>query len=449
MNPRSRRPRLGVTADGKGIVNHAGARLLADLADRLGLVEELGRAVGATTSRRPLHDRGQVLVDLAVMLADGGTCLSDLAVLGAQPELFGAMASVPTAWRVVQAIDEETLSAIEGARAVARRRAWAAGADPGFYVLDLDATLVGSHSEKEGAAPTYKRGFGFHPLLCYLDGTGEALAGMLRPGNAGSGTAADHITVLDRALAQLPVWNGDRPEEGVEIVARGDSAACSHDFVDACRQRQIRFSVGFQLKTEVAKALVTIPEHAWIPAVSSDGTEKREGAEVTEVTHLIDLSGWPEGTRAIARREDPHPGAQLTFTDLDGHRFQVFLTDQKDPDIVFLEARQRGRARAENRIAAAKDSGLANLPFSDFSANQVWLTLVLSCQDLVAWAQTLLLRGDLQKAEPKRLRFALWHQAGILAHSGRRTHLRLQATWPWAQELTRSFQRLHTLPLAA
>ena len=449
MKPTSTRPRLDVSTDGRGIVNHAGTRLLSDLADGLGLTEALSVAMASTTGRRPSHDRGRLLVDMAVMLADGGTCVSDLAVLGNQPELFGEVASVPTAWRVIQGIDPDTLAVIEGARAAARRAAWEAGADPGFYVLDLDATLVGSHSEKEGAGATYKRGFGFHPLLCYLDGTGEALAGILRPGNAGSGTAADHITVLDQALSQLPVWDSDRPQDRVEIVARGDSAACSHDFVDACRERGIRFSVGFQLKVDVAKVLVAVPEGDWSPAISADGTEEREGAEVAEVTGLLDLSSWPDRTRAIARREDPHPGAQLTFTDLDGHRFQVFLTDQTDPDIAFLEARQRGRARVEQSIAGAKDSGLTNLPFSGFDANQVWLQLVLLCQDLVAWAQTLLLQGDLGRAEPKRLRFALWHQAGMLAHSGRRTHLRLQASWPWAQQLAQAFGRLHTLPLTA
>ena len=449
MKPTSTRPRLVVSTDGRGIVNHAGTRLLCDLADGLGLTGALSEAMTATSSRVPVHDRGRLLVDMAVMLADGGTCVSDLSVLGNQPELFGEVASVPTAWRVIQGIDADTLAEIEGARAAARRAAWEAGTDPGFYVLDLDATLVGSHSEKEGAAPNYKQGFGFHPLLCYLDGTGEALAGMLRPGNAGSGTASDHIAVLDQALSQLPVFDGDRPQHGVEIVARGDSAACSHDFVDACRERGIRFSVGFQLKVDVAKVLVAVPEGDWSPAISADGTEEREGAEVAEVTGLLDLSSWPDRTRAIARREDPHPGAQLTFTDLDGHRFQVFLTDQTDPDIAFLEARQRGRARAEQAIAGAKDSGLGNLPFSDFSANQVWLQLVLLCQDLVAWAQTLLLQGDLGRAEPKRLRFALWHQAGMLARSGRRTHLRLQASWPWAQQLAQAFGRLQDLPLTA
>lgn len=449
MKPTWTRPRLDVSATGVGIVNHGGVRLLCDLADGLGLTEALSTAAAPVTGRGFRHDRGRVLVDLAVMLADGGRCLSDLSVLGTQEELFGPVASVPTAWRVVQTIDAAGLEAIDRARAETRRRVWEAGADPGFYVLDLDATLVGAHSDKEGAAPTYKRGYGFHPLLCYLDGTGEALAGVLRPGNAGSGTAADHVTVLDRALDQLPVFEHDRPRDGVEIVARGDSAACSHDFVDACRSRGIRFSVGFPLTVETAKAVVGVPNVHWSPAISPDGTEQRQGAEVTEVTHLVDLSSWPEQTRAIARREDPHPGSQFTFTDLDGHRFQVFLTDQTDSDIAFLEARQRGRARAEQSIAQAKDSGLANLPFSNFDANQVWLRLVLICQDLVAWTQTLLLTGDLQHAEPKRLRYALWHQAGNLARSARRTRLRLQRTWPWAHQLADAFERLHTLPTIA
>jgi hypothetical protein len=388
-------------------------------------------------------------VDVAVMLADGGRFLSDLGALGAQPELFGEVASVPTAWRVIQGMDAETLGAVERVRAETRRRAWEQGADPGFYILDLDATLVTAHSEKEKAAPTYKRGFGFHPLLCYLDGTGEALSGILRPGNAGSGTATDHIEVLDRALCQLPVWEGNQPADGVEIVARGDSAAGSHDFARACRQRRVRFSLGLPLRAEVAKAAVEVPDTDWVPAVSSNGIEQREGAEVAEITGLLNLDSWPQGTRAIARREDPHPGAQLSFTDVDGHRFQVLLTDQTDPDITFLEARHRGRGRAEQRIAAAKDTGLGNLPFADFEANTAWLTLVLLAQDLLSWAQTLLLEGDLQRAEPKRLRFCLWHQAGMLARSGRRTFLRLSTTWPWAHELARAFERLQALPLAA
>ncbi len=190
VNRNQGRPRLKVTDDGRGVVGHAGARLLSDLADRVGLTAGLSMAMLPTKQRRRGHDRGHVLADLAVMIADGGTAIADLAVLRDQPNLFGEVASTPTAWRTFEAVDDDALARIAKARAAARARVWAAGADPGFYVIDLDATLITSHSDKAGAAPTYKRGFGFHPLLAFLDGTGEALAGVLRPGNAGSNTAA-------------------------------------------------------------------------------------------------------------------------------------------------------------------------------------------------------------------------------------------------------------------
>ena len=221
---------MKVTGGGTGIVNHAGARLLADLAEQVGLTAALSTAMAPTKQRRRGHDRGEVLVDVAVMLADGGDTISDVAVLRDQPDLFGDVASHATVWRTLEAVDDAALERIKCARAQARATAWAAGADPGFYVIDLDATLVGAHSDKEQAAPTYKRGFGFHPLLAYLDATGEALAGLLRPGNAGSGTAADHVAVLDDALAQLPI----DPAQ-VEVIARADSAGWSHGFVNHCR----------------------------------------------------------------------------------------------------------------------------------------------------------------------------------------------------------------------
>lgn len=220
-----RRPRVKVTGGGTGIVNHAGARLVADLADLVGLTSGLSEAMAPTKQRRSGHDRGQVLVDVAVMLADGGTTISDVATLRNQPELFGEIASHATVWRTLEAVEETALARIKTARAEARATAWAAGADPGFYVIDIDATLVGSHSDKEHAAPTYKKGFGFHPLLAYLDATGEALAGLLRPGNAGSATAADHVTVLDEALAQLPI---DPTNDNTEVILRADSAGWSH-----------------------------------------------------------------------------------------------------------------------------------------------------------------------------------------------------------------------------
>jgi hypothetical protein len=438
-----RRAGLKVTGGGRGVVNHAGARLLGELADAVGLTGELSAVMAATKQRRRGHDRGQVLVDLAVMIADGGETISDLAVLRNQPRLFGDVASHPTVWRTLEAIDEATLNRIKTARAAARARAWAAGADPGFYVIDLDATLIGSHSEKEGAAPTYKRGFGFHPLLAYLDATGEALAGLLRPGNAGSGTAVDHVSVLVDALAQLPV----DPAE-VEVIARADSAGWSHGFVDGCRERHVRFVIGHHLTVDIAKVLVTLPNRVWQPAISADGSEWRDHADVTEVTDLIDLSGWPDGCRMIARREDPHPGAQLTFTDVDGHRFQVFVTDCTDTDIAYLEALYRGRGRAERNICDTKATGLSNFPSHSFAINHAWLQLCLCAHDLLAWTRLLALDDvDLAHAEPKRLRYYLFHTAGQISTTSRQRHLRLADDWPWTRILITAFDRIRALPL--
>ena len=438
MKRSASRPRVSVTTGGRGVVAHVGARLLCDLGDELGLADGLSAAMAPTKKRHRGHDRGRVLVDLAVSVADGGTTFSDLRTLSSQPQLFGQVASVATTWRTLQAVDEAALAGIARARAAARQQAWAQGMDPGFYVIDIDGTLVTSDSEfKQGAAATYKKGFGFHPLLSFLDATAEPLAGLLRPGNAGSGTAGDYIVVLEASLAQLPV----SPDKE-EIIVRSDSAGCSHDFLNACHKRNVRFCVGQALTETMAQAVISLPRRAWVPATTADGSDLREGAEVAEITDQVDLSGWPPGTRAIARREDPHPGAQLTFTDVDGHRYQVFLTDLVDGDIAYLEGIYRGRGRAECYIRDAKDTGLANLPSADFAINQAWLTVVLIAGDLLAQLRGLCLQGDLAHAEPKRLRYCLLHAAGLLVRSARRTTLRIAAGWPWALDLVAAFGRL-------
>lgn len=439
-----RRIRPSVVADGEGLVSRAGTALLTELADTLGLTADLAKAMAPTRQRRSAHDPGEVLRDLAVVLADGGDRLAHLGALRDQPDLFGGVASGPTAWRVLASVDADRLAALESARAHARARAWRLGAAPkGELVLDFDATLLTAHSEKELASGNYKHGFGFHPLLCYLDNTDEALAGLLRPGNAAAHTPADHITVLDAALAQIPP---PKPRGRRCILARADSAGATHGFVDALRERGIRFSVGFPLTASVRDAVLQTPARAWVPAIRQGG-EDRDGADVCELDGL-DLSGWPEGTRAICRREEPHPGAQLTFTDINGYRFQVFITDQDDADIAYLEARHRGHARVENRIRCGKDTGMRNLPFQGFAENAVWLALVLTAQDLLAWTQKLCLTGDAQRWEPKRLRYCLLHVAGRLSRSGRQVTLRLQRTWPWVAELVRAFRRLRALPTA-
>jgi Transposase DDE domain group 1 len=438
--------RFEVTTDGAGVVGHAGAALLRELADRLGLTRALGwHEVGA---RR--HPDAAVLRDLAVMLADGGDCLSDLAVLRDQPELFGPVASTPTAWRVIErgAQDSAGLAGLRAARAHARARAWAAGTHPDveLLIVDADATLVLSHSDdKQGAAGTYKGSFGFHPLLAYLDrgpAPGEPLAGLLRPGSAAAGATDDLIELVDLALAQLPA----AATAAQPVLVRCDSAGASTRLAWHLREQGVGFSLGMPIDAHVRQAILAQPESAWTPAVDADG-QPRAGAEVAELTGWVDLHTWPDGTRAICRREDAHPGAQLRFTDHDGHRFQVFLTDQPDHDLARLELRHRQRARVEDRIRAAKATGLANLPFDRWRRNAVWLELVLMAQDLTVWAQTLLLDGALAVAEPKTLRYRLWHVAARVVHHARRTILRLQRSWPWAAELARAFTRLRALPL--
>jgi len=277
--------------------------------------------------------------------------------------------------------------------------------------------------------------------MAYLDATGEPLAGLLRPGNAGSGTAADHITVLDDALFQLPV----DPHE-TEVIARADTAGCSHAFLDACVERSVRFIVGHRLTAEIAQLLIETPESAWQTAISADGSEERDWAQVIEITEHVDLSGWPEGTRMIARREHAHVGAQLTFTDIDGHRFQVCVTNLADDDVPFLEALYRGRGRVERRICDAKDSGMANLPSASMAINQAWVTVVMLAQDLICWTQHLYLDGDLAIAEPKRLRYCLLHIAGMIVRTGRQTKLRLADDWPWTDALIAAFDRLQHRP---
>jgi hypothetical protein len=305
-------------------------------------------------------------------------------------------------------------------------------------VLDFDATLISVHSEKEHAAGHYKGGFGFNPLLVSCGR--EVLAGVLRPGNAGANNAQDHLKLLELALEQLPhsVLDGD-------ILARSDSAGASHDFASGCRETRIRFSLGYAINATVREQILALSEAAWAPAVNQDG-QPREGAWVTELTGQIDLAGWPEGTRLICRRERPHPGAQLTFTDADGHRFQCFITDQDGPDIAALEATHRQHAEVEDRVKTLKATGAGHLPFQSFQANAAWFELALLAHDILVWTQQLLLDGEHASSEPKRLRYRILHVAGQITRHARRSTLHLPADWPWATAILTAFQRLQALP---
>jgi hypothetical protein len=414
--------------------------LLVELADRVGLTGALSEALDSTRERRSAHDPGRVIRDVAVMLADGGDCVTDLDAYRGQERLFGAKASETTTHRVLKSVDEQLLSEIREARAAARARAWDAGARPDTLTLDIDATILIAHSEKELAAGTWKRTFGYHPLECYLDETGEPLAALLRAGNAGSNTAEDHIQVVELALAQLPEQDLDRP-----MLVRTDTGGCSHEFITACREADIRYSVGYELDERVRAAALKIKDSHWIPAIEPDG-EERDGAWVAEVTEHLDLSAWGAGTRLICRRERPHPGAQFTIFDEHGYRYTCFLTDQDGHDLAVLELRHRGRARVEDRIRCGKDTGMRNLPHHAFEHNQTWLEISLIAQELLCWMRLLCLDGHLALAEPKKLRHRLLHVAGRLARHGRRTRLRLQCDWPWATALVAAFTKLRSIP---
>lgn len=440
VKPKARCGTVDVTADGEGLVSHAGVALLVELADRSGLTGALSGALATTRERRSAHDPGRVLRDVAVMLADGGDCVTDLDAYRGQERLFGVKASETTTHRVLKSVDERLLARVRAARAQARARVWDADARPGTITLNIDATLLTAHSEKERAAGNYKHGYGFHPLGCWLDETGEALAAILRPGNAGSNTASDHFTVLGLALAQLPDQDLDR-----EILVRADIGGATHAFTADCREAGIQFSVGYELGETIRQTILELPETAWIPAINAH-SELREGAWVAELTEHLDLSAWPAGSRLIVRRERPHPGAQFQIFDERGYRHTCFLTDQEGNDIATLELRHRGRARVEDSIRAGKDTGMRNLPHQAFAHNQTWLELSLIAQDLLAWTKLLCLTGELALAEPKRLRHRLLHTAGRLVRHGRRTRLRLQADWPWASALVDAFARLRTIP---
>ena len=429
-----------VSADGEGLASHVGFALVVELADRVGLTEALSDALAGTRERRSADNPGRVLRDVAVMLADGGDCVTDLDAYRGQERLFGARASETTTHRVLKSIDEPLLGKIRAARAAARARAWDAGARPQTITLNIDATLLSAHSDKERAVGTYKHGYGFHPLGCWLDETGEALAAILRPGNAGANTAEDHFVVLGLSLAQLPVEDLDR-----EILVRADVGGCTHAFTSDCRDAGILFSVGYELNETVRQAILDLPEGAWVQAINAEG-EDRDGAWVAELTEHLDLSAWPEGSRLICRRERPHPGAQFTIFDEHGYRYTCLRTDQDGKDIAALELRHRGRARVEDSIRAGKDTGMRNLPHYAFEHNQTWLEISLIAQDLLAWTKLICLEGALAKAEPKRLRHLLLHTSGKLINHARRTHLKLDRDWPWSTALVAAFDRLRTIP---
>ena len=485
---------LRVTADGTGIVSHAGVALLRALSDNIGLTAGLSKALA---SRRLLiHDRGRVLADLACAIADGAEVISDFRVMGDQEDLFGLVASVPTAWRTLAEIargGEPALGGITAAVNAARRRAWAAaaarhGALPGIRIADkmlegvtairLDASVVTCHSDKEGAEPNFK-GFGLHPLLAYCDNTAEPLAGTLRPGSAGSNTAADHLAVLDAAITALP------PGFRRRLMVTCDGAGASHALIarlDKLAARpgyQVIYSVGWELGARERAAIAAVPGAAWQIAIDARGEvrERRadqacadldcahrrcwiEEAHVAELTGLLrggpagdQLNGWPEKMRIFARRERPHPGAQLTlFEAEDGWRYTLWVTNLPERtrgwrgQLAYIDAAHRVHARVEDAIRTGKDCGIGKFPSSSMTMNKAWLAAALTAATLLAWLKLLALDGRLAKAEPKTLRYRILHAAARLTRSSRQRRLKIQASWPWAADIITAWEQISALP---
>jgi hypothetical protein len=454
MKNNARGTRVTVSADGRGLVSQAGAVLLWETMRVTGLARGLSAGLERWRAPRAVHDPGKIIADLAAALALGGDCLADIAVLREQPELAGPVASDPVVSRLARdlaAAGPRALKAIRAARADARERAWALagdaapGAGGGRVTIDLDATIVIAHSEKEQAAPTWKKTFGFHPMTAWADhgpgGAGEPLAIVLRPGNAGSNTAADHIEATRLALAQLP------RHQRRKALIRADSAGGTHEFLTwlTARSRRLDYSVGLTITGDIQDAIGKIPAGAWTQAYDGDG-EPRHGAWVAEITGMLGLDSWPAGMRVIVRKERPHPGAQLRFTDIDGHRFTCLATGTKGGQLPDLELRHRRRARCEDRIRCAKDTGLRNLPLKGFAQNQLWCEIVALACELLAWTQMLALPGPARRWEPKRIRLRIFAVAGRLVRGGRRLRLRLAERWPWTRQITAAISRLQALP---
>jgi Transposase DDE domain group 1 len=455
--------RVKVSADGHGVVSHAGMGMLRELADRTGLSAQVTAAV-ADTYRGPwVYAPGDVFADLAAAVADGADCIDGVGQLcGDREHVLGAKASTTTMWRLVdERIDAAHLPGVRAARAAARAAAWAAGAAPtggqGWLHIDIDATLVIDHSDnKTGAAATWKKTYGHHPLLAFLDrpdiAGGEALAGLLRNGNAGSNTASDHVIVLHQALASLPArWRpGLGDPAAPQVLVRCDTAGATHDFADACRAAGVGFSFGYPVDGRVQDAVDTLNlGDCWYPAIDTGGGI-RDGAWVAEATDLVNLASWPAGTRLILRKERPHPGAQLRFTDADGMRVTAFITDT-GPGVVpgqvaGLELRHRQHARIEDRIRELKATGLRNLPCHSFWANAAWFEIVLAAADLVAWTRLIGFTDHpgLARAEITTFRYRVLHVAARVCRGARQLRLRIDATWRWASAITAAWHAIRT-----
>jgi Transposase DDE domain group 1 len=469
---------LKVTADGKGLVGHAGAILLRKAADQLGLTAGLSAALRRKGSS-PLLDRGTVLVSLAVAIALGATSMSDIALLAHLSPVLGAAPSGPTVRRALDlAGTPRMLDRIARARARAREHAWtliektpagfpwlavAGKTLTGWLVIDMDATLVAASSDKEGAAPTWKMGYGFHPLGAWCANTRECLDMLLRPGNAGSNTFTDHKEVLAAALKQVPARFRRK------IVVRVDGAGASHDLIAhllslSTPRKKVLFTCGWTIMAADEDAIRQVPAAAWKPGITQDGTAE-EDKDAAEITGLMTRAGnWPEGLRWIARRVKPSRRHLRNLTDYErktGWKYSITCTNIPDGGMdgipgshhpQYIDVLHRDHATVETSgVRTAKAMGLRNLPSKTWQVNTGWVLAANIAADLAAWTRLLGHSDDeeLGNADPDTLRYRVWHLPARLARHARQRTLAISPGWPWKDAFLACWQRLCALPSPA
>jgi len=461
---------LKLEASGVGMVGHAGAVLLHRTADRIDLV---GRLRGVLRSSPWLLDRADVLVSLIVGIALGAVNLAQAELLARHHTVvLGGQASDSTLWRTLEEIDAKTREKIGKARARVRVRVWALleGREAGFpwiqvlgkqlagwIVIDMDATVITAASNKEQAAGTFKKTFGHHPLAAWCGNTLECLAMTLRPGNAGSNTASEHVSVLNEALWQVPSRFRSK------ILVRLDGAGASHAFIEhltrlSTRRRTVYFTSGFPIIATDEEAIRALPAEAWGPAFTQDGTLD-EHAEVAELTGISPRTGWGE-VRFIVRRVKPSRRHAKKLTEYEkkvGWRFGLTVTNIPARGIrgvpgshhaFFLDVLQRQHAVVEDRVRTEKATGIRNLPFKSYARNQAWLLAANIASDLLAYLQLLGLDQDeeLAAAEPATLRATILHIPARLTAHARRRILKIERSWPWAQAVVAAWNRLGAIP---
>jgi Transposase DDE domain group 1 len=466
---------LKVTADGAGLVGHAGAILLRKAADQAGLTGQLSTALRKAGSS-PVFDRGVVLVSLAAAIALGATSMSDIAVLAHLAPVLGDAPSGPTVRRALDlAGTPAMLDRLARARAKARAHVWdliegtpagfpwlaiAGKVLTGWLVIDLDATLVTASSDKEGAAPTWKKGYGFHPLGAWLANTRECLAMLLRPGNAGSNTFTDHKEVLAAAIRQVPARFRKK------TLVRVDGAGASHELVNhllsmSSARKTVLFTCGWMITAADEAAIMQVPAGGWKPGITQDGGTE-EDKDVAEITDLMSRAGnWPDGLRWIARRVKPsrrHLRNLTCYEKKTGWKYSITCTNIPGSGIrdvpgshhpQYIDVVHREHAVVETGgVRTAKAMGLRNLPSKTWQVNSGWVIAANIAADLAAWTRLLghCNDEDLREADPDTLRYRIWHIPARLAHHARQRILKISPGWPWKQAFLTCWQRLCTLP---